>query len=126
MYLPQNDSDLSPAVNPLDYENITKMNSLLRSLAPKVVDHFGKRALSTSNQLFAFWERDDRGGYDYKPLPDFKTRMRVGLSEMRNEIKLWCQEWKEKFESRFIYAFYYNTISPSVFNIPLFLKQLIL
>lgn len=80
------------------------MSSFLRNVVPKVVvlDHLGKRALSTSNQLFAFWERDDRGGYDYKPLPDFKTRMRVGLSEMRNEIKLWCQEWKEKFESKFI------------------------
>ncbi|XP_066249678.1 complex I intermediate-associated protein 30, mitochondrial [Euwallacea similis] len=78
------------------------MNTLVRCLLtkPSMVEQLAKRTLSTSNKLFTFWEEDDKGGYKTKePYPNFIERMRTGLAELKNEVKLWCGEVKDKFES---------------------------
>nr|AEE63136.1 unknown [Dendroctonus ponderosae] len=62
---------------------------LLRQLKPGSVCITAKR--------FTFHEYDNRGGYQ-GPLPPFKDRMRVGLAELKKEVKLWCQEVKETLE----------------------------
>ncbi|XP_072385922.1 complex I intermediate-associated protein 30, mitochondrial [Diabrotica undecimpunctata] len=58
-----------------------------------------KRTFHISPILNAFWERDDKGGYRNKDnMPPLKDRLREGLHELKDEIKLWTQEVKERFE----------------------------
>ncbi|CAG9764894.1 unnamed protein product [Ceutorhynchus assimilis] len=75
------------------------MNSLLGRLvcSANLANSLGKRAISTTEKLCLFWEKDDKGGYT-DPLPPFTTRMKVGLSELRKEVVLWKEEFKEAFD----------------------------
>lgn len=61
--------------------------------------HAKKASISITAKRFAFHEADDRGGYQ-GPTPPFKDRMRVGLAELKKEVKLWCQEMKETLEGK--------------------------
>jgi len=63
----------------------------------RVVNRVMTRTVSTTNKLFLFYERDEKGGYG-KASPPFKERMKTGLDELKNEVKLWCQEMKEKLD----------------------------
>lgn len=75
------------------------MNALLRNiLCTNRTVQLSKRAISTTDKLWTMWEKDDRGGYPMKPLPPFKERMRIGLAELKKEIKVWGQELKETWE----------------------------
>ncbi|XP_055615975.1 complex I intermediate-associated protein 30, mitochondrial [Toxorhynchites rutilus septentrionalis] len=56
-----------------------------------------------SNGLF--WERDRKGGYDTKPKVS-RIRMIVdGMKQLRQEFKLFQQEWKEKIASDALVVF---------------------
>lgn len=77
------------------------MNGLIRNLISRSVflNQIGKRSISITNQVCTLWERDDKSGYKPKePPPQFKERMRLGLTELKKEIKLWSQEVKETWE----------------------------
>ncbi|KAL1501063.1 hypothetical protein ABEB36_006461 [Hypothenemus hampei] len=72
--------------------------SLFRNCCLKILNR--SRSLHTTNKLSLFWEKDDRGGYPSTlPQQGIKEKMRSGLAEMKEEIKLWCHEMKENLES---------------------------
>lgn len=53
----------------------------------------------TSKILESFWEADEKGGYKDKRLkPPTKELIRDGFKELKQEIALWTEEVKEKFE----------------------------
>ncbi|XP_060518570.1 complex I intermediate-associated protein 30, mitochondrial [Cylas formicarius] len=65
----------------------------------KTTAQLGRRTLQVSSRLCEFWEPDDKGGYkNTQPYPNFKERMRLGLQELKSEIKLWTDEVKETFD----------------------------
>ncbi|KAK5648967.1 hypothetical protein RI129_003859, partial [Pyrocoelia pectoralis] len=55
--------------------------------------------LKTSAPLNDFWVRDEKGGYGGKrKLPPRTQMIKDGFKELKNEIALWSEEMKEKFE----------------------------
>ncbi|XP_076045279.1 complex I intermediate-associated protein 30 [Oratosquilla oratoria] len=53
---------------------------------------------STAFQRHLFWEKDVKGGYASKEKISRKTMIQEGMKQLREEISLWKQEVKEKFE----------------------------
>lgn len=57
------------------------------------------RFVHLSSRRSCFWEKDPKGGYGRENLGVSRTQLiRDGLKELRQEIKLWKEEVKEKFE----------------------------
>lgn len=66
----------------------------------KLYIQFQKRSLKTSASLNTFWERNDKGGYrDDRKFPPLSERMKDGFKELKEDIALWGQEVKERFEA---------------------------
>lgn len=60
--------------------------------------------IHTSAVNATFWEREKRAGYTKNPRVT-KQMILDGLKELRNEIKIWSAEVKEKFETDPLMAF---------------------
>ncbi|KAG8228613.1 hypothetical protein J437_LFUL009318 [Ladona fulva] len=60
--------------------------------------HRNKKSFHTSTCSKTFWERDPKGGYVSKEKRSTIKTIREGLGELKNEIQLWKEEVKEKFE----------------------------
>lgn len=75
------------------------MIPIIRNSFTKPVSELLKRKFRTSAALHEFWEKDPKGGYkDTRPPLSFKERMRLGLSELKNEIALWKEEVKDAID----------------------------
>lgn len=59
------------------------------------------RKIHTSCVTNEFHEYDKRSGYDtgFEIAPTRIERIRLGLKQLKKEIQLWKQEWKEVIES---------------------------
>ena len=64
------------------------------------------RNIHTTAVKSTFWEREKKSGYG-KKYPTIPTKQMIldGLTEMKNEIQMWREEVKEKFESDPILVF---------------------
>jgi NADH dehydrogenase [ubiquinone] 1 alpha subcomplex assembly factor 1 len=58
------------------------------------------RSIHTTTVNKTFWEREKKSGYA-KKLPVIPTKAMIleGFKELKNEIQLWKEEVKEKFET---------------------------
>jgi NADH dehydrogenase [ubiquinone] 1 alpha subcomplex assembly factor 1 len=64
------------------------------------------RSIHTTAVNETFWEREKKSGYG-KKLSVIPTKAMIldGLKELRNEMKLWTEEVKEKFDTDPIMVF---------------------
>jgi len=81
------------------------MSGLLRGLLRISTQHqlpvnYRYQALHRSSVLQTLWERDKRSGYQTKlKEPSKKDMVKEGLKDLKEEIRLWRNEMKEKLES---------------------------
>lgn len=80
-----------------NYSHLAKAN-FAPNLLP-TAHHRSVVPVRSANTLF--WEKDRKGGYDTKSKKkvSYKQQIVDGLKELRQEVALFNQEWKEKLES---------------------------
>lgn len=86
-------------------QNYVNMHCLLRQ-TPRLQCWLPTLQVHTTAVRSTFWEREKKSGYKTKlPEPSKKQLIIDGLRELKDEIKLWRQEVKEKLESDPILVF---------------------
>lgn len=83
--------------------SFTKRKSLISAVTSWDVETLASQQIRAFHSSLwrhrMFWERDEKGGYRKETEKPPRIQMiREGLKELKEEIKLWREEVKEKFE----------------------------
>lgn len=87
-------------------KSIKSLSQFNNSRNPAVLNSFSIRNIYTTPVNETFWEREKKSGYA-KKMPALPSKKMIidGLQELKQEIALWKDEIKEKFESDPILVF---------------------
>lgn len=88
------------------FKSIKSLSQFNSSRNPTVSTSFSIRNIYTTPVNETFWEREKKSGYA-KKMPTLPSKKMIidGLQELKQEIALWKEEIKEKFESDPILVF---------------------
>lgn len=88
------------------FKSIKSLSQFNNSRNPVVSTSLSIRNIYTTPVNETFWEREKKSGYAKKmPVLPSKKMIIDGLQELKQEIALWKEEIKEKFESDPILVF---------------------